>query len=1304
MEKRKFPRQGAGLEVIYLIGDDGGSSGEIKDFSRDGLFVAYSDPSQYRELQARNLEAGTVVDLLLSLPAGQVTLEAELVHLNESGIGLSFFGNKVRSHQLLEQARQASQQTDRELANQFVGSNRVQDENRKMRILQACNDQLKEYISEVLPEFLNQLDDILLKDADRQKNDAAQHPFFDAIAHFKRHRKSLPETVIGTLVSDALDIVRGRYKPAAQTLAGDRNEQPLSLVDKGDFEEWLIVRVVVSRADLQFRDSLIELQLRVDAAFGKEGAERLVNPYSPAAITQAFHVAIRAFRLTAQVERVVFKVFQDVVLNNLARLYKSINNVFIRNNVLPDIDVTRYLAAQALKKHRTQQPKSQPEKPATQAVPDVPSSKQTTAANGNSKSQIALDSESPAPLNDATLRASQGAIAGSYQALQEGLQRARNAYSAASRLMRVHRGLEQQAGDQIRNPVAEDYEPNQQVVQVLQSAQQRLVNDSVNLSQPGALAQYISSVAGESQEQLTDQEIESAEMVESLFTNIVEHQRILAELKPELRKLEVPILRVLLQDPRLFSVEYHPARQFVNYVSLLADRESVNIQANRKTVINSIQSVLEHHGDDDEGFVQAVANLEQLVEREKKIIERNVARVTQACEGQQRIQLANDRIERELVNRLQNGQLPKVMVELLASGWRELMRLCYLREGPESRAWEMTLVVLDQLLIRLIPALYDESKLLFKAEELQKLIQKGLSKVPDNKGQSAAISQQLDARLAQETMTPPEMVDYSPLRDALIEDAAPDDGEDKSLKRWIGRARKLREGQWLEFDALSSTTHLYQLAWVAEQQARFVFVNHHGMKMADLSLEQVALKLKAGEIVVLSDTVLPAVENGLDSLVQKIYDKLSFESAHDQLTGMKTRKEFERCLAQSVARAKKHRQQYVLIYVDILQFKVINNTCGYEAGDNLLREIGQRFRSVITSEMVSGRVGSNEFAVIASVESEQKGFQLATEIKSALEEKRFVVNNQSFVIESVVSLVGFNQDNDQVLELLRAVESAAFIAKKSGHKEIQVVRPGDARIEERDEVMAWVARINRALDFNTLKLRCQKIAPAEDEASILPHFEVLLTVVDDKGEHLPPAEFIKAAEEYSRMASVDRWVIETVLRWMMENKASLDKIGGFSINLSGHSMNDDSFLDFMFESLVRYEVPRNKLIFEVTETTAVANLEDAADFISEMRGIGCRFSLDDFGAGQSSYAYLKRLPVDFIKIDGAFVKNIASDDVDYALVKSITEMGHFLNKKIIAEYVSDSEILEVVRDIGVDYVQGYFLGKPVFIEDLQLRH
>lgn len=1295
MEKRKFPRQSLGVEASFVIDDGHSGSGIIEDFSQEGMFISFSDARQFDGLSRLQIGSGAGMDVIVAIDSKPLNIPVTIVHLTESGMGVIYAGNRYRAYQSLTQVRRKIHAEAEEESRQLVDGQRITDDARRIRILVDCNAQLREFMGETLNEFLNVLDDALLKEADRQKNDAAQHPYFDAISHFKRQRKALPELITGKLTADANDIAHGRYKtPASNVAVGD---QSLSLVDKSDFEEWLIVRVVVSRAELQLRDSLIELQLRLDAAFGKENSQRVTNPYSPAMVAQALHGGIQGFRLSSNVERLIFKIYQDVVLNNLERLYKGLNATLIKHGVLPNLDVTRYLAAQALKKNRDKVAVPATARPPEPQQPSTDAPAPAAAPLSEVRGPGGAETPGPVPASTST------ATTSPYQSLQEGLARARNAYSAASNLLKLQRSKQADGGASVREEppaVAADPQVTQQAIRALNSVQQQLAQNDIDLNAPGSLLQHMvqqSEVEGVS---LSAQEKESAEMVESLFTNIVDHQRIVPDLKPELRKLEVPILKVLLQDPYLFSADYHPARQFVNFIALLADRESVNINVNRPTILDSIRIVLTSPQPGNEPFEEGLSRLDKVVEREKKIIERNLARVTEACEGQQRIQLANNRVEQELAERLQGKRIPLPFNDLLAGGWKDLMRLCFLREGAESRAWEMTLVVVDQLAVRLVPEEYDARKLLFKAEELQKLIEKGLSKVPDSKGRNAGIITRIHT-LLQEGVSDAEWITYEPLERPGMADASqprPDD-EDKSLQRWINRARKLKEGQWLEFDALSDTSHLYQLAWVAEQQARFVFVNHHGMKVADMTLEDLAQKLKNGNMVVLSDAVLPAVENGLDSLVQKIYDQLAQESAHDQLTGLKTRKEFERYLALSVGRAKQHDQNYVLIYLDIIQFKVINNTGGYEAGDSLLRELGGRLRQVLHDDAVAGRVGGNEFAVIAPVDSDQQGYQIASEIKSAIEEKRFVTSGQSFVIETVTSMLTYDGRNDQVLELLRSVESAVAIAKKSGHKEIQIVKLGDARIEERDEVMAWVARINRALDMNTLKLRCQKIAPVEDDGT-LPHYEVLLTVVDENGEHLPPADFIRAAEEYSRMSAVDRWVIDTVLRWMTQNREKLAMIGGFSINLSGHSMNDDSFLDFMFENLVHYGVPRDKLIFEVTETTAVANLEDAADFIQEMRGIGCRFSLDDFGAGQSSYAYLKRLPVDFIKIDGAFVRNIASDDVDYALVKSITEMGHFLNKKIIAEYVSDEEIMEVVKDIGVDYVQGYYLGKPRFIDEL----
>jgi len=347
-------------------------------------------------------------------------------------------------------------------------------------------------------------------------------------------------------------------------------------------------------------------------------------------------------------------------------------------------------------------------------------------------------------------------------------------------------------------------------------------------------------------------------------------------------------------------------------------------------------------------------------------------------------------------------------------------------------------------------------------------------------------------------------------------------------------------------------------------------------------------------------------------------------------------------------------------------------------------------------------LGGNEFALLHPVKDDSDAYQHALTIKNTIEKTRFVWNEKSFELSTIITMTVFDHTCNHILELIRGAESAAEISKASGHTAIKTYNLEDEQLIERDSIMSWVARINAALDQEQLKLRCQMITPADSSnENLKPHYEILLTVLDEDGGHLMPADFIMAAEEYGRMAAVDRWIITKVLKWMCDNNDVLGEIGGFSINLSGHSMNDDSFLDFIFEKLVEYDVPREKLVFEVTETTAVANLEDAADFINEMKDIGCRFSLDDFGTGQSSYAYLKSLPVDFIKIDGAFVKNIASDDVDYAMVKSITDMGHYLNKLIVAEYVTDQKVMELVTAIGVDYLQGFHFGPPVMLDDLR---
>ncbi|OUS25753.1 hypothetical protein A9Q99_20050 [Gammaproteobacteria bacterium 45_16_T64] len=1313
--KRKYERLGTELDAVFSINGGAAHTCCLRDFSRGGLYLVYTDQSQYFSIRSHGLRMKDPIRIIISVDGEDTEITAKIAHYSEAGIGARFDFNHHVNYQALEGATMALQGNQAQARDNVVGkmSSEVSVAAQK-RILEKCNQSFCGFLDESLNDYLIVLDELLLKTADRQKNDGDQHPFFDAIALFNRKRKEIVSSCVENISLSASEMSIGKVMPVASGSTIDLQVNQLSLVDKDDFEDWLIVRVLISRAELQFKEQLLELQLRLESVYPSPADSPLENPYSPSVLCKAFHKSVHGFKFNQAIEKVVFNAFQESLIDHLGKAYKQLNKIMIDENVLPDVDVNHYLATLASKSRGDSGSSTQVNK--------------VESLDGGVNSQQSSESSEHVGDNGG----------GSYSDFQEGMRAARNAYSTALNLRRLHSNIgqsmageragqgegrtqpigdaEQSLGQQelgVQGGAAQPQEiiQSNELMQVVNEVQGMLQgNSGVEYAGDGALIQHIErQIEGQKGTGvgIAPVEREKIDMIDSLFQSIMTNRSLASDLQPQFRKLEVPMLKVLMTDSDVLSEKNHPARQVVNSIAVLSDKDSLNVNKNKAKIEEVVDSILQHEGDGNEVYTQALGELAPMVEKEQFIAKRNVARVTEALDGQQRMLNATRAVENIIDKRLVKKTIPLIFVNLLDAGWRELMRLCYIREGVESKAWITSITVVEQLLLRLGRDCYDEERISFTAAELFKLVDKGISKIPTGKYNQRELLDELELILNSGEVDPASYVEFKrsdkgdtvSVLQRMVDLGA--SGTRNQLIRWIKRAKQLKQGQWIELEASLDTPRLCQLAWVSDDASRFVFVNAHGVKTADLALESVALSLKEREIKILSDERLPAVEQGLDTLVQKIYEQLSFETAHDQLTGLATRKEFERCLAQSVARAKKSMRAYMLCYLDLKQFKVINNTCGYEGGDSLLRMISQEMLAASGKDDIVGRLGSNEFALLSPVPDENEAFQVATKVKERVESLKFVWGGQHYTVSLSCSMVVFDHTGDHVLELLRGVESAASFAKENGYTEVQIYHPGDQRLEERDSIMSWVARINNALDNDQLKLRCQKISPIDDCGGLRkPHFEVLLTVLDEKGEHLPPADFIKAAEEYSRMAAVDRWIITKVLTWMSDNSEYVETIGGFAINLSGHSLNDDSFLDFIFEKLVEFDVPRNKLVFEVTETTAVANLDDAADFIAEMKEIGCRFSLDDFGAGQSSYAYLKMLPVDFIKIDGAFVKGIANDDVDYAMVKSITDMGHFLEKLIVAEYVTDQDVLDTVADIGVDYIQGFHLGKPCFIEEL----
>jgi len=392
--------------------------------------------------------------------------------------------------------------------------------------------------------------------------------------------------------------------------------------------------------------------------------------------------------------------------------------------------------------------------------------------------------------------------------------------------------------------------------------------------------------------------------------------------------------------------------------------------------------------------------------------------------------------------------------------------------------------------------------------------------------------------------------------------------------------------------------------------------------------------------------------------------------------------------------------KHAVCQFDVDKFKLINNTYGYEAGDALIRQIVDLVEKSIEPAHILARIGTDEFGIILQEQALDDAMEILEDFMFALEEYRFEWGDDRLSISVSAGLAMINAQSADIPSVMQAVDSSCSLAKEMGGNRIQVYHSSQARLSRRKSEMRWATKVDKALDENLLFLRCQKISPIQPHLYGEVHYEVLLGLPEELGGQSALQEFIHAAEHYNRMQDVDRWVIKNTFNWLAENDSQVGDIAHFSINLSGHSLNDESLIDYIYQQAKETATPIEKICFEITETAGISNLSDAADFITTIKGTGCRFSLDGFGSGMSSYAYLKSLPVDYLKIDGVFIRDIVQNPSDFAVVKSICEIAHFMDKRVIAEFVKDEETVAMLKEIGVDFGQGYGIAKPHLLDDL----
>jgi two-component system CheB/CheR fusion protein len=478
------------------------------------------------------------------------------------------------------------------------------------------------------------------------------------------------------------------------------------------------------------------------------------------------------------------------------------------------------------------------------------------------------------------------------------------------------------------------------------------------------------------------------------------------------------------------------------------------------------------------------------------------------------------------------------------------------------------------------------------------------------------------------------------------------------------------------------------------------------------SVQDVALQLKArrGDDVFIEYSFAPVAPDNESGFVGGVFafadvtdrrnqfSTLLWNSTHDALTGLVNRDEIERRLDAAILTAKRNNWMSTLLYLDLDQFKVVNDTCGHAAGDKLLKQLSGLMADMLRSRDTLARLGGDEFAVLLDKCPVVEAEAIARKLQTAISKHRFIWDEKLFHVGVSVGIVEISSTYDEVSELLIHADTACYHAKESGRNTIQIHRSGDMDLDEKRSQLNIVADINEALEENKFRLYFQKLSSVDNDQE--SRWEVLVRMFNRPGDFLLPGAFLPSAERFGLIKQIDLWVLEHCLSEVSAMCRETESVFPLlNINVSGATVSNDDYLLKLTGLLKKFDIDPSRLCFELTETVAVSNVLRAKKFIDHLRNIGCSFALDDFGIGMSSLSYLRELPLDYIKIDGGFVQNIVGDEVNAAIVDSVKTVSDLLKISTVAEGVETEDQAKHLSELGIDYLQGFYLHRPVPYEE-----
>ncbi len=1249
-DRRRYPRHPIELQASLQFSEVLSLPCVIRNFCQGGVFC------QLQHSLSPAPPRGTPLKLVFSLSEqGQEvhTLEARIVRATDNGVGIAFL--EELSESLFEAFHELAQATQRPVpkTGEIPDSQTLRD---------FCLSTGKGLIQNTARRLMEGIEAQLLDASDMAENNTEKIAYIDASALCKQHSETIQQQFTQAFEEKVEEFFSLKFYANNKSAPSGYS---LSLIDQNNFEDWLNLSESAAPIESHYQQVLRKLDY-IFAAATQRSLDSARAPLIPTALLECLRKALESVEIQDKnVRKVIYRTYSEL----LFQPYTETLNAFAKNFGIPldELPPVEKPAKNTASKPPAKGENKEDEENTDDSAPEAQSPTQDpTPVPG-------VSPQTPAPSSQNLSNLPSGILQSFAHQLQQSVQRSQGANTTPGQLL-----------------------PPQQVVDFLPKLQQ-LAQQDWDAKQ---LEEQILAMAAENGMENPDLDIQAKGFIQAscqLSEALVDEAGRSQTIQNQLGQLRLPLVKIALTHPDLLEDENSPATEMINYLGRLDQYLAQN-----PVKFNQITQLLEHAS---KRLLQKDSDIQSTLEKTNARLRRLLAplvkkqrhltqRLINSYEGRQKIALSKRQVYQEVIKRLAGQPVPEILVNLSDAGWQHLLVLTLLRHGRESKLWKHRLGALDKLLAWLST---DSEKQLPQRQILSLLenIDNDLARVCGDVVRHREIMDELSAHLigTGEPMIrkQPKLVTFDPGHFA-----------DPSIAAYIAmpstdELTEVAVGDWLEIKH-QGEVRPYKLLWIGEFPPLFVFIDATNTQKLELNSQQLAEMLADGRAKRTHNRDFPLMDRASDRILHQLYDNIVEQDLKpDARTGFLNSENFNHYLKGLLLKSRGRSGTHILCQMEFDLFRVIASVCGATSGESFLTHILKILHAHLPETIKIARLRENTIGLVLEDYDLDSALPVITRARDEIIAFEFKCGDHEYTIDTHVGLVVFSPQ-DVVKDILLNANTACMKAKDGGRNAIEVYREDDAQIKKQQELLLWAGKLNSLFKENRLFLRCQQIAPLNPDSP--GHYEILIGANDEEGKFLAPDGFIPALEHFKRSSELDKWVIEKTMGWMLTNPDKLEKIGGFSINLSGQTVTSEKFLIALEKLLYRYNHLTKKLTFEITETAAVDNFHQAAKFIRRIKRLGCKFSLDDFGTGYASYAYLKHMDFDYLKIDGSFIKDIVNSPADAVIVKSMNDIGHSLGLKTVAEYVENEAILEKLKEIGLDYGQGYGIAKPIPLTEL----